>query len=370
MRIVFCTHSIDNGGAARSLFILVRELAKRHHITVVSLLPPRPDKQALARYAALNVPVQVFPYPSFDLQLTGCASLPEATLAGRAAADPRDLAPLAATADVVCCNGYPSASLLPFFPSARKVLIAREVPLAEAPGAVKKGAELRGFLHAATAISPQEAASLASWGIPHEIIYNTPARRPRFHSFTSGPPHFATFSEWRPHKGLDTLLNACAQAAEKLRIFQARISLFGADPARAHPLVQQAQDFIDAAGMADLVHIENWTDNVEAHMTAVHCVLRPDATGSPWGRDVIEAFSLGRPVLATGSSTLFVKHGETGLLVPPGNVDALSSALIMAAARPDFLKYAGRNAAALAAQLFDPQTNAARMEAVLAGEVA
>ena len=56
MRILIATHSIDWGGSARSLRILVRYLAARHELSIVTLIPPRQDRPMAADYAALGVP--------------------------------------------------------------------------------------------------------------------------------------------------------------------------------------------------------------------------------------------------------------------------------------------------------------------------
>src|SRR5207245_2997636 len=52
---------------------------------------------------------------------------------------------------------------------------------------------------------------------------------------------------------------------------------------------------------------------------------------------VLEAMAMGCPVIATavGGSRELVRHGETGLLVPPGDATALASALVDMAASGD-----------------------------------
>lgn len=47
--------------------------------------------------------------------------------------------------------------------------------------------------------------------------------------------------------------------------------------------------------------------------------IRPSSSGDPWGRDIIEYMALRKPIVATGSSEFFIKNGETGFLVPPGD---------------------------------------------------
>jgi glycosyltransferase involved in cell wall biosynthesis len=57
--------------------------------------------------------------------------------------------------------------------------------------------------------------------------------------------------------------------------------------------------------------------------------LAPSVWSEPFGIVVLEAMASGRPVIASraGGLTDMVIDGETGLLVPPGDVDALRQAL-------------------------------------------
>ena len=73
MRILIATHSIDRGGSARSLRILVHHLAARHELSVVSLLPPRPDRPMAEEYAALGVPVRLFEWGRLPISYKGVA---------------------------------------------------------------------------------------------------------------------------------------------------------------------------------------------------------------------------------------------------------------------------------------------------------
>ena len=57
----------------------------------------------------------------------------------------------------------------------------------------------------------------------------------------------------------------------------------------------------------------------------VHCSVVPE----PFGRVIVEAMLSRRPVIASnaGGAAEIVKHEQTGLLTPPGDSDALSSAM-------------------------------------------
>ena len=52
--------------------------------------------------------------------------------------------------------------------------------------------------------------------------------------------------------------------------------------------------------------------------------VRADRSGSPWGRDIIEAMWAGLPIVATGSNEEFIINKETGFLVEQGNPSAIA----------------------------------------------
>ena len=61
---------------------------------------------------------------------------------------------------------------------------------------------------------------------------------------------------------------------------------------------------------------------------------------------IIEAFAAAKPVIASdlGGMTELVQHGERGLLVPPGNVEALGNAMEWMVTHPEEAKDMGRKA--------------------------
>ena len=56
--------------------------------------------------------------------------------------------------------------------------------------------------------------------------------------------------------------------------------------------------------------------------------LRADESGCPWGRDVIEAMSVGVPIVATGSNEEFIINGETGFLIPSQDPNVMAKRII------------------------------------------
>ena len=66
------------------------------------------------------------------------------------------------------------------------------------------------------------------------------------------------------------------------------------------------------------------TNDILNILKEIDIFVRPSLSGDPWGRDIIEAMAMGKPVVATGDSEFFVENGKTGFLVPPQNPEKLS----------------------------------------------
>jgi glycosyltransferase involved in cell wall biosynthesis len=96
---------------------------------------------------------------------------------------------------------------------------------------------------------------------------------------------------------------------------------------------------------------------------AVNASTDPEA----FGRTVIEAQAMGRPVIATdhGGARETVAEGETGWRVPPGDAEALAGAIARALALPAAAR-AAMGARARAAVLGGGYTTEAMQRATLA----
>ncbi|MCS3779448.1 glycosyltransferase family 4 protein [Tsukamurella ocularis] len=85
----------------------------------------------------------------------------------------------------------------------------------------------------------------------------------------------------------------------------------------------------------------------------VAIALHPTVTGSGL-TVVLEAMASGRPLVVTDNPGVsdYVQHGETGLLVPPGDTDAMARAIGALLIDEDMRIDMGRRAAAVARQQF------------------
>ncbi len=118
-------------------------------------------------------------------------------------------------------------------------------------------------------------------------------------------------------KGHDVLLAAAGRSRHPWRV-----TIVGAGPLRAE-LERTAEAL--APGRVRFV---GWTDDPAQHMRAAHVLCMPSRYES-FGYAAVEAGALGRPVVGTRIDGLdeIVELGRSGLLVEPGNPDALAAAL-------------------------------------------
>jgi len=123
-------------------------------------------------------------------------------------------------------------------------------------------------------------------------------------------------------KGLHVLIEAFARVHGN-----AELLLVGGDwDASGYPA--HVRSLARNAGILPRVHFENHRQDIGAVLGTADIFVLPSLSEAR-PRSVIEAMSLGIPVAASrvGGLPSLVAHGETGLLVPPGDVARLAEAL-------------------------------------------
>ncbi|APH56457.1 Glycosyltransferase [Granulibacter bethesdensis] len=131
----------------------------------------------------------------------------------------------------------------------------------------------------------------------------------------------ARFSRW---KGQHVLLDALGrlQRPDVICVF------IGGDKGQqdyARSLMERAKE----NGIAGQIRLGGICDDMPAALSLADCVVHASLEAEPFGRTVIEAQAMGRLVIASdlGGPRETVEHGVSGLLVPPGDVEALAVAL-------------------------------------------
>lgn len=99
---------------------------------------------------------------------------------------------------------------------------------------------------------------------------------------------------------------------------------------------------------------------------AIADVLVAPTRGEAFGNVIMEALACGLPVITTseGGQAELVIHGETGVLIPPGNPEALAEGMLGVAEDAETRRAAGRDARTEALARFDRKLMAQRFTAV------
>lgn len=92
---------------------------------------------------------------------------------------------------------------------------------------------------------------------------------------------------------------------------------------------KELENLVESHGLGEIVRIVNHCDDMPAAYMLTDIVVSASTDPEAFGRVVIEAQSLGRPVIATahGGAQETVIENETGWLVPPGDSDALAKTI-------------------------------------------
>ncbi|PHK93614.1 glycosyl transferase [Pseudoroseomonas rhizosphaerae] len=206
---------------------------------------------------------------------------------------------------------------------------------------IPRGVDLRRFDPAA--VAPARVAALrAAWGVPEgRPVLFLPAR----------------ISRW---KGQGVLLEAMARLPAP-RPF----AILAGDPGRG-TYDSELRGRVAALGLGADVVLPGAGDDMPAALLLADIVLHASTDAEAFGRTVIEAQAMARPVIAAdlGGPRETVLEGETGWRVPPGDPAALAAAILRVLAMPPEARAAvGAAAQAMARARY---TTAAMQDATLA----
>ena len=127
----------------------------------------------------------------------------------------------------------------------------------------------------------------------------------------------------RPYKGLPDLIDALAQTRREVKLLV--VGEFWKD---SHAQIDEQIRHLGLHERVAIVDRYVANEEVPRYFSAADIVALPYRSGT--GSGILQmAFGHGRPVVATrvGSQADAVRHGETGLLVPPRRPDALAKAI-------------------------------------------
>ena len=139
-------------------------------------------------------------------------------------------------------------------------------------------------------------------------------------------------------KGFDVLLKSCQIALEKFKVaFHLKVigGLDGAEDLRNQVKVMGLGDVVEFIGFVERIKLAQFYRNAD-------CLCMPSRS-EPMGNVVLEALSLGVPVIATnvGGNPFMVKNEINGLLVPADDSFSFANAITYMYENPDRRKAMG-----------------------------
>jgi len=110
------------------------------------------------------------------------------------------------------------------------------------------------------------------------------------------------------------------------------------------PLEARLRRLVAAHRLDSSVLFAGFQSDVPAVTAALDAAVLPSLFEG-MGRVVLEAMAAGKPIIASnvGGIPDLVRHGENGLLVPPGDHESLRQALVEILTQPELRRRMGRN---------------------------
>ena len=197
-------------------------------------------------------------------------------------------------------------------------------------------------------------------GTPGEVIHNAAEIPDRMPEPFPGIPldgrlRVACLSNYSWGRGLDRLVDVAQELRQLGRedvlfVLAGDMGLTAALPGELGRIGARGgslADYAQARGVAGYFRFLGHVSEPERVLAACAALAKPTREHNPWGRDILEALALGRPVLTVGSCATFVRNGETGVLQPEFSARGMAEALAGLADAPDRIGEMGRRAVAV-----------------------
>jgi glycosyltransferase involved in cell wall biosynthesis len=179
-------------------------------------------------------------------------------------------------------------------------------------------------------------------------------------------PLIGSFSRLARWKGQHVILDALVHLPET-HLLVVGAPLFGEED-YAKELLSRVQEL----GLSDRVHFWGFRQDIATLMAGVDIVIHSSISPEPFGRVVVEAMLVGRPVIASdaGGMRELITHNENGLLTEPGDVAGLCAAIELLQKNPGRSQEIAQRAQLISRQRFGLDAILDRLQQVCAKAVA
>jgi glycosyltransferase involved in cell wall biosynthesis len=137
---------------------------------------------------------------------------------------------------------------------------------------------------------------------------------------------------------------------------------------RERQFFQEVQDRAVALGIADRIRFLGQRKDVHRLFAAADIHCQPNTGPEPFGIAFVEALYAGLPVVTSNfGGGAEIVDASCGILTPPGDVDAVATALRLLITDPARRRQLGRHGASRAATISDPGRQLEVLRRLLSG---
>jgi len=190
-----------------------------------------------------------------------------------------------------------------------------------------------------------------------QLAHNNQAIRQMI-GLPNGAVLLGTVANLFPRKGYEVMLRALPAIVRA--VATVHYVIVGSDD---HDYAERLKRIAQELKIADRVHIVGFQDPVQPFLAALDLYVHP-ALMEGFGIAVVEAMAMGKAVVATTTGGLpeVVAQGETGLLVPPGDVESLAATVVSLLDDRVRREQMGRSGSARAHERFSLDASVKHME--------
>jgi len=210
-----------------------------------------------------------------------------------------------------------------------------------------------------------DIAAVAHDGVPEDLLVaedDAPGEEaPRL-----AAPCIGLVGRISPWKGQHIFLQAAALV--RRRHPQARFQVIGSALFSEHEYEREVRALASSLRLGGSVEFTGFRSDVQEMIGKLDVLVHASTTGEPFGQVIVEGMAAGKPVVATrgGGVPEIVLDGQTGVLVPMGDPQAMAEAILSLLDDPAAARRLGRMGRQRVGEHFTTALTARRVEAVYA----
>lgn len=182
--------------------------------------------------------------------------------------------------------------------------------------------------------------------------------------FADKAPIFGIVGRLTPWKGQHIFLRAAALV--RAQIPDAKFQIVGAALFGEQDYEGELRELAAALELDEAVEWLGFRRDIPQVVAGMDALVHASTTGEPFGQVIIEGMAAARPVIATdgGGVPEIVLDGETGILVPMGEIEPLAAAMLKLWREPERARQMGKLGRERVKREFTIEATARRVEAV------